>query len=170
MDASKYHTGFLKPFITDSRKLPEGNKRNLISFNDKIYSTNAEHIIIDIEKSDTALSFDIKLMMNNNGKFKKVKVGKIVIPYSILAYTHNIAENDVKHIYVCFDSIFDCVVSQEYDKQIVLDTDENLNFALDRFNDFGLRFLVIENVIESVLFHTFTLKLSGQPVHSRKMV
>lgn len=75
MDASKYHTGFLEPFITDSRKLPEGNKRNLISFNDKIYSTNAEHIIIDIEKSDTALSFDIKLMMNNNGKFKKVKVG-----------------------------------------------------------------------------------------------
>lgn len=169
MDASKYHTGFLEPFITDSRKLPEGNKRNLISFNDKIYSTNAEHIIIDIEKSDTALSFDIKLMMNNNGKFKKVKVGKIVIPYSILAYTHNIDENDVKHIYVCFDSILDCVVSQEYDKQIVLDTDENLNFALDRFNDFGLRFLVIENVIESVLFHTFTLKLSGQPVHGRKM-
>lgn len=109
-------------------------------------------------------------MMNNNGKFKKVKVGKIVILYSILAYTHNIAENDVKHIYVCFDSILDCVVSQEYDKQIVLDTDENLNFALDRFNDFGLRrFLVIENVIESVLFHTFTLKLSGQPVHGRKM-
>lgn len=170
MELSKYHTGFLEPFITDSRKLPEGNKRNLISFNDEIYSTNAEHIIIDIDKNDTALSFDIKLTMNNNGKLKKVKVGKIVIPYSILAYTHNMTENDVKHTYVCFDSFFDCVVSQEYDKQIVLDTAENLEFGLDRFNDFGLRFLVIENVIESVLFHTFTLKLSGKPTHGKATI
>ena len=170
MDLLKHYTGFLKPFITDSRKLPKGEKRNLISFNGEIYSTNTEHIIIDIDKSDTALSFDIKLTMNNNGKIKTVKAGKIVIPYSILADVHKMTESDVKHTYVCFDSFFDCVVSQEYDKQIVLDTDENLELGLPRFKDLGLRFLVLENVIESLLYHTLTLKLNGQPAHGKAMI